>query len=55
MFSSIKYYQLWIEFRKLKIGDKLSNEWIDDSRKKIKVALTFLGIGCILSIIGVLI
>ncbi|MED3624070.1 hypothetical protein [Neobacillus thermocopriae] len=53
--SLIIFYQLWNDFKKLKIGDTLSNEFVDESRKKMKVAITFLGMSCIFSIIGVLI
>ncbi|AIM17862.1 hypothetical protein HW35_17730 [Bacillus sp. X1(2014)] len=53
--SLITFYQLWNNFKKLKIGDKLSNEFVHESRNKMKVAITFLGISCIFSIIGVLI
>ena len=54
IFSLLKFYQLRSEFKKLKIGDLLSNELVDESRKKIRIAITFLGIGSILSLIGVL-
>ncbi|WP_374717825.1 hypothetical protein, partial [Neobacillus sp.] len=53
--SLITFYQLWNNFKKLKIGDKLSNEFVHESRKKMKFAITFLGISCIFSIIGVLV
>ncbi|MDX5475955.1 MAG: hypothetical protein LPK00_10520 [Bacillaceae bacterium] len=53
--SAFEFFQLWSEFKKLKIGDMISNELVHNSRKKIILAITFLGIGSILSLIGIMI
>ncbi|WP_026675260.1 hypothetical protein [Alkalihalobacterium bogoriense] len=52
--SSFKFYQLWSEFKKLNIGDKLSIEMAERNRKRISGTVTFLGTGIVLGIVGVL-
>lgn len=53
--STLKYYQIQKAFKKLEIGDTISNELVDESLKKNRVALTLFGISSVLGIIGVLI
>lgn len=47
--------QLWRKCKKLKVGDTLTNEWVNEFIKKGKFVITLEVIGCILYIIGVLI
>lgn len=47
--------QLWRKCKKLKVGDTLTNEWVNEFIKKGKFVITLGVIGCILYIIGVLI
>jgi hypothetical protein len=55
LLASIQFYTFWKRFKNLKIGHTLSNEFVYKSRNNIKVAIAFLGIGCILRLIGVLV
>lgn len=55
LIASIQFFQLRNQFKKLKIGDTLSNKLADRITKKIKVVITFLGIGSILAVIAILI
>lgn len=54
-FASFQFYQFWKHFKKLKIGDKLSKEFVNEANKKLKIAIIFLGISLILCLTGVLI
>ncbi|MBM7602967.1 hypothetical protein JOC75_000937 [Metabacillus crassostreae] len=51
----IQIFQLWSRFKIIKIGEKLSQDWVDENSNKIKIAISIIGISCILGTIGILI
>lgn len=48
-------FQLCSGFKIIKIGEKLSQDWVDENSNKIKIAISMIGISCILGTVGILI
>ncbi|OIJ18059.1 hypothetical protein BKP45_10680 [Anaerobacillus alkalidiazotrophicus] len=53
--AAFQFYQLGRRFKKLQIGDTLSNELVAEARWKIKVSIVLFVIGSLLAIIVIFI
>ncbi|ADU29208.1 hypothetical protein [Evansella cellulosilytica] len=49
-----KFFQLLSQAKKLKVGNKLSRKLVHELSQKIKIAITLFSIGCILSLIAIM-
>lgn len=47
--------QIWNRFRQLKLGDKLSEELVNEVRKKIRILIILLGMGVVIYLVGIII
>lgn len=54
LFAAFQFYQFWKGYKNLNIGD-FSNEFREESRKRIRVAIILFVIGGILNLVGIFI
>ena len=54
LLAAFQFLQLWKGFKKVKVGDTLSNELVSQMRSKLKFTTILVVVGAVLGLIGVI-